>query len=104
MFLTQKTKRNNMSAEILIKFARKGIILSPEAYELIKNSENPINLSSDIIVKLKSGNYSKDMVPVDLETLEKMGLNIKTKRDNVDKGQSAAEATAESKPPQTETK
>ena len=93
-----------MSAEILIKFARKGIILSPEAYELIKNSENPINLSSDIIVKLKSGNYSKDMVPVDLETLEKMGLNIKMKRDNVDKGQSAAEATAESKPPQTETK
>ena len=93
-----------MSAEILIKFARKGIILSPEAYELIKNSENPINLSSDIIVKLKSGNYSKDMVPVDLETLEKMGLNIKMKRDSVDKGQSAAEATAESKPPQTETK
>ena len=93
-----------MSAEILIKFARKGIILSPEAYELIKNSENPINLSSDIIVKLKSGNYSKDMVPVDLETLEKMGLNIKMKRDNVDRGQSAAEATAESKPPQTETK
>jgi DNA polymerase II small subunit len=45
MFLMQKTKRNNMSAEILIKFARKGIILSPEAYELIKNSENPINLS-----------------------------------------------------------
>lgn len=93
-----------MSAEILIKFARKGIILSPEAYELIKNSENPINLSSDIIVKLKSGNYSKDMVPVDLETLEKMGLNIKMNRDKVDMGQSAAEATAESKPPQTETK
>lgn len=93
-----------MSAEILIKFARKGIILSPEAYELIKNSENPINLSSDIIVKLKSGNYSKDMVPVNLETLEKMGLNIKMKRDKVDIGQSAAEATAESKPPQAEIK
>ena len=93
-----------MSAEILIKFARKGIILSPEAYELIKNSENPINLSSDIIVKLKSGNYSKDMVPVNLETLEKMGLNIKMKRDKVDLGQSAAEAAAESKPPQAETK
>ena len=93
-----------MSAEILIKFARKGIILSPEAYELIKNSENPINLSSDIIVKLKSGNYSKDMVPVNLETLEKMGLNIKMKRDKVDIGQSAAEAAAESKPPQAEIK
>ena len=93
-----------MSAEILIKFARKGIILSPEAYELIKNSENPINLSSDIIVKLKSGNYSKDMVPVNLETLEKMGLNIKMKRDKADIGQSAADAAAESKPPQAETK
>ena len=67
-----------MTAEILIKFARKGIILSPEAYELIINSENPLNLSSEIIVKLKSGNYSKDMVPVDVNTLKSMkGLNIK---------------------------
>ena len=57
-----------------------------------------------IIVKLKSGNYSKDMVPVDLETLEKMGLNIKMKRDKADIGQSAAEAAAESKPPQAEIK
>ena len=67
-----------MTAEILIKFARKGIILSPEAYELIINSENPLTLSSEIIVKLKSGNYSKDMVPVDVNTLKSMkGLNIK---------------------------
>lgn len=92
-----------MSPEILIKFARKGIILSPEAYDVIKNSENPINLSSDIIVKLKSGNYSKDMVPVDLETLEKMGLNIKIKGDSVEKGQSSAVDTVESKPPITQT-
>ena len=93
-----------MSAEILIKFARKGIILSLEAYELIKNSDNPINLSSDIIVKLKSGNYSNDMVPVNLETLKKMGLNVNIKRDSVEKGQPAAEQAVESKPPQTETK
>ena len=67
-----------MTAEILIKFARKGIILSPEAYHLIASSENPLNLSSEIIVKLKSGNYSKDMVPVDVNTLKSMkGLNIK---------------------------
>ena len=52
-----------MTAEILIKFARKGIILSPEAYQLIASSDNPLNLSSEIIVKLKSGNYSNDMVP-----------------------------------------
>ena len=69
-----------MTAEILIKFARKGIILSPEAYDLIKNSKNPINLSSEIIVKLKSGNYSKDMVPVDVDTIMKMeGLNLEIK-------------------------
>ncbi|MBO7713482.1 MAG: DNA-directed DNA polymerase II small subunit [Methanobrevibacter sp.] len=69
-----------MTAEILIKFARKGIILSPEAYDLIKNSKNPINLSSEIIVKLKSGNYAKDMVPVDVNTIIKMeGLNLEMK-------------------------
>ena len=69
-----------MTAEILIKFARKGIILSPEAYNLIVSSENPLNLCSEIIVKLKSGNYPKDMVPVDLETLKSMeGLNINVK-------------------------
>ena len=72
-----------MTAEILIKFARKGIILSPEAYLLIVNSENPLNLSSEIIVKLKSGNYSKDMVPVDVDTLKKMeGLNLKSGRED----------------------
>lgn len=66
-----------MTAEILIKFARKGIILSPEAYDLIKNSKNPINLSSEIIVKLKSGNYSNEMVPVDVNTIKNMeGLNL----------------------------
>ena len=70
-----------MTAEILIKFARKGIILSPEAYDLIKNSKNPINLSSEIIVKLKSGNYAKDMVPVDVDTIMKMeGLNLDIKK------------------------
>ncbi len=69
-----------MTAEILIKFARKGIILSPEAYDLIKSSKNPINLSSEIIVKLKSGNYAKDMVPIDVNTIMKMeGLNLEMK-------------------------
>ena len=73
----------NLTEESLIKFARTGRILSPEAYNLIKNSKNPINLSSDIIVKLKSGNYSKDMVPVDVKTLEKMeGLNLEIKTDS----------------------
>lgn len=90
-----------MTAEILIKFARKGIILSPEAYDIIRNSENPINLSSEIIVKLKSGNYSNDMVPVDVETLKRMGLNIKINNDNVERGQSAADNTHATKPPES---
>ena len=88
-----------MTAEILIKFARKGIILSPEAYDLIVNSQNPLNLSSEIIVKLKSGNYSKDMVPVDVDTLKKMyGLSLK-----LDKGEKAIETPME-KPAPTLTK
>ena len=84
-----------MTAEILIKFARKGIILSPEAYDLIVNSQNPLNLSSEIIVKLKSGNYSKDMVPVDVDTLKKMdGLSLK-----LDKGEKAIETPMEKPAP-----
>ena len=66
-----------MKGDILIKFARKGIILSPEALNLIESSENPLNLSSEIIVKLKSGNYTTDMVPIDVKTLESMGLDIR---------------------------
>ncbi len=66
-----------MKGDILIKFARKGIILSPEALNLIESSENPLNLSSEIIVKFKSGNYTTDMVPIDVKTLESMGLDIR---------------------------
>ncbi len=93
-------KRIKMTAEILIKFARKGIILSPEAYDLIKNSKNPINLSSEIIVKLKSGNYSKEMVPVDVETLKRMegiDLGISPKVEESPKPQTKATETMASK-------
>ena len=96
-----------MSEEILIKFARKGIILSPEAYNLIKNSKNPINLSSEIIVKLKSGNYSNDMVPVDVKTIEKMeGLNLEIRKETKIEGApqketpSIEEKPLETKPPE----
>ena len=62
----------NMNSKILLKFAKKGINLSPEAFDLIINSENPVNLSSSIIVKLKSNNYSKDdLVSVDGEIIKK---------------------------------
>ena len=94
-----------MTAEILIKFARKGIILSPEAYDLIKNSKNPINLSSEIIVKLKSGNYAKDMVPVDVDTIMKMeGLNLEMKSPAIDEKPKEVEKPAPVKTKPLETK
>lgn len=99
-----------MTAEILIKFARKGIILSPEAYDLIKNSKNPINLSSEIIVKLKSGNYSNEMVPVDVNTIKNMeGLNLEMQGvSNITSGpakqsQPIEKKPLESKPPEIKT-
>ena len=94
-----------MTAEILIKFARKGIILSPEAYDLIKSSKNPINLSSEIIVKLKSGNYSKDIVPVDVDTIMKMeGLNLEMKSPIMDEKPKAVEKPAQIQTKPLETK
>ena len=94
-----------MTAEILIKFARKGIILSPEAYDLIKSSKNPINLSSEIIVKLKSGNYSKDMVPVDVDTIMKMeGLNLEMESPVNDEKPKAVEKPAQIQTKPLETK
>ncbi|MDR0900194.1 MAG: DNA-directed DNA polymerase II small subunit [Methanobrevibacter sp.] len=55
-----------MTAEVLLKFAKKGINLSPGAYEKINNLEDPLDFSSTLIVKLKSQEFSKD----DLISLE----------------------------------
>lgn len=67
----------NMNSKILLKFAKKGINLSPEAFDLIINSENPVNLSSSIIVKLKSNNYSKDdLVSVDGEIVKNIMIDL----------------------------
>ncbi|WP_295722598.1 DNA-directed DNA polymerase II small subunit [uncultured Methanobrevibacter sp.] len=49
-----------MSSDILLKFAKKGINLSPKAYEMILESDDSKNLTSSLIVKLKSGDYDKD--------------------------------------------
>ena len=94
-----------MTAEILIKFARKGIILSPEAYDLIKNSKNPINLSSEIIVKLKSGNYSNEMVPVDVNTIKNMeGLNLEMQEaSKITSNPAKQSKPIETKPPEIKT-
>ncbi len=80
-----------MTAEILLKFARKGIILSPEAYDLINSSKNPLDLSSSIILKLKSGKLNnEDLVPVQKSNIEEMmkelGISVKTKKEEVNHG------------------
>ena len=78
-----------MTAETLLKFARKGIILSPGAYDLIQGSKNPLDLSSSIILKLKSGKYSnEELVPVSVEQIKEMmkELGIKIKDNEINQG------------------
>ena len=59
--------------KILLKFAKKGINLSPEAYAKVINAENPLDFASSLIVKLKSDKLnSKDLVSVDGETIDKL--------------------------------
>ena len=49
-----------MTTEVLFKFAKKDINLSPEAYKKIISLDNPLDFSSSLIVKLKSQEFSKD--------------------------------------------
>ena len=59
--------------KILLKFAKKGINLSPEAYDKVIKAENPLDFASSIIVKLKGDNFSsKDLVSVSGETIDKI--------------------------------
>ena len=70
-----------MSAnKILLKFAKKGINLSPEAYNKVINAENPIDFASSLIVKLKSDKFSsKDLVSVSGEKIDEiLGIGKKT--------------------------
>lgn len=70
--------------KILLKFAKKGINLSPEAYEIVANAENPLNLASNLIVKLKSDKFtSKDLVSVSGETIDEiLGKKSAPKSEN----------------------
>ena len=43
-----------MTTEVLFKFAKKDINLSPEAYEKIIGLDDPLDFSSSLIVKIKS--------------------------------------------------
>lgn len=59
--------------KILLKFAKKGINLSPEAYENVMNTEDPLNYASSLIVKLKSDKFSsKDLVSVSGEMIDEI--------------------------------
>ena len=68
--------------KILLKFAKKGINLSPEAYNIVVNAENPLDFASSLIVKLKGDKFtSKDLVSVSGETINEL-LGNTTKTDN----------------------
>lgn len=67
--------------KILLKFAKKGINLSPEAYDKVINAENPLDFASSLIVKLKSDKFSsKDLVSVNGQTIDEITGNV-TKAD-----------------------
>ena len=100
-----------MSAnKILLKFAKKGINLSPEAYNKVINAENPIDFASSLIVKLKSDKFSsKDLVSVSGETIDEiLGIGKKTEEIQntlTEKEPAVEEEKTESKktqPPQEE--
>ena len=81
----------NMTNNILLKFAKKGINLSPDAYEKVMKSENPLNFASDLIVKLKSSDFKPvDLISISGETVDEITGNID---DDVKSG--AAEPTPE---------
>ena len=63
--------------KILLKFAKKGINLSPEAYDKVINAENPLDFASTLIVKLKGDKFSsKDLVSVSGETIDEITGNV----------------------------
>ena len=68
--------------KILLKFAKKGINLSPEAYDKVINAENPLDFASSLIVKLKGDKFSsKDLVSVSGQTIDEITGNVR-KTDN----------------------
>ena len=65
-----------MTNKILLKFAKKGINLSPEAYKKVIEAENPLDFTSSLIVKLKGGDFkSKDLVSVSGQTVDEIMEN-----------------------------
>ena len=70
------------TSKILLKFAKKGINLSPEAYNRVINAENPTDFASSLIVKLKSDKFtSKDLVSVSGEMVDEITGIKKEEKD-----------------------
>ncbi len=66
-----------MTNNILLKFAKKGINLSPDAYEKVMKSDNPLNFASDLIVKLKSSDFKPvDLISISGKTVDEITGNI----------------------------
>ena len=81
------------TSKILLKFAKKGINLSPEAYNRVINADNPLDFASSLIVKLKSNKFtSEDLVSVSGEMVDE--LTGKKKEDEV---KTAADETPQTK-------
>ena len=73
-----------MTNKILLKFAKKGINLSPDAYNKVMAADNPTNFASDVIVKLKSGDFKPaDLISVNGKTIDEItGKKIETPVDD----------------------
>lgn len=68
-----------MTNNILLKFAKKGINLSPDAYAKVMKSDNPINLASELIIKLKSSDFKPaDLISVSGKTIDEITGNTAT--------------------------
>ncbi len=71
--------------KILLKFAKKGINLSPEAFNKVMSAEDPTNYASSLIVKLKSDKYSsKDLVSVSGDIVDEIN-GVKKEEPNTQK-------------------
>ena len=88
------------TSKILLKFAKKGINLSPEAYNRVINAEDPTDFASSLIVKLKSDKFSsKDLVSVSGEMVDEI-IGIKKEEKDTQKTLTNEASTAIDKTPQ----
>ena len=81
-----------MSNNILLKFAKKGINLSPDAYAKVMQSDNPTNFASELIVKLKSSDFKAvDLISVNGKTIDVITGNVPSNEENTAEAQEKSE-------------